>query len=27
VERNTQTMRDGWAARFREMKMRDKKKT
>jgi bifunctional UDP-N-acetylglucosamine pyrophosphorylase/glucosamine-1-phosphate N-acetyltransferase len=27
VERNTQTMRDGWAARFREMKTRDKKKT
>jgi bifunctional UDP-N-acetylglucosamine pyrophosphorylase/glucosamine-1-phosphate N-acetyltransferase len=27
VERNTQTMREGWAARFREMKARDKKKT
>jgi bifunctional UDP-N-acetylglucosamine pyrophosphorylase/glucosamine-1-phosphate N-acetyltransferase len=27
VERNTQTMRDGWAARFREMKTRDKKKS
>src|SRR3954454_5736548 len=25
VERNTQTTRDGWAARYREMKTRDKK--
>ena len=27
VERNTQTIRDGWASRFREIKTRDKKKT
>ncbi len=25
VERSTQTTRDGWAARYREMKTRDKK--
>jgi bifunctional UDP-N-acetylglucosamine pyrophosphorylase/glucosamine-1-phosphate N-acetyltransferase len=26
VERSTQTTRDGWAARYREMKTRDKPK-
>ena len=27
VERNSQTIRDGWASRYREAKTRDKKKT